>query len=86
MLGSGSGDDADISGSSRDIAVDAQEPDKIFHYVPHHLVLDYARLGWLPHDSLADTPHGRYAILMEWPCLCPIRKPARSPSSTTRAP
>lgn len=54
--------------------MDAQEP-RTYLYVPHHLVLDYARLGWLPHDSLADTPHGRYAVLMEWMCQCPLLRP-----------
>ena len=51
--------------------------DRVFHYVQHHRVLDFARLGWLPHFELLDTHHGQYAITMEWLCDCPITTPAR---------
>lgn len=42
----------------------------IFRYVPHHAVLAYARIGWLIADTLANTPHGQYGVLMRWLCEC----------------
>lgn len=50
---------------------------RTFHYVPHHRVLDFARLGWLPHWELLDTRHGEYAITMEWLCDCPLATPTK---------
>jgi hypothetical protein len=31
---------------------------------------DFLRLGWTPHDSLANTAHEQYAVLVEWLCDC----------------
>ena len=36
---------------------------------------DFLALGWLPHDSLANSAHGEYAVLVEWPCDCPCPFP-----------
>lgn len=33
-------------------------------YVPHDQVDDFIRRGWVVRDRLADTHHGRYAVLM----------------------
>lgn len=49
----------------------------IFRYVPHRLVLDYARLGWDIAATLDDVGHGRYNILMCWRCSCPCVEPKR---------
>jgi hypothetical protein len=43
----------------------------IFRYVPHGKAHTYAMLGWHIADTLADTPHGQYSILMVWLCQCP---------------
>jgi hypothetical protein len=60
---------------------------KTFKYVPHHLVLDYARLGWFPHfDALADCPHGNYSVLMEWLCGCSVPLGKLGTTTTDRFP
>jgi len=48
--------------------------ERTFRIVPHHYVLDYARLGW----DIAEANigyHAEWAVLMEWLCNCPIREP-----------
>ena len=40
--------------------------DKVFHFVRHHEVAAYERLGWQRHESLDDTHHGAWSSLMEW--------------------
>ena len=50
--------------------------ERIFRYVAHHQVLDYARLGWTIADTLAGSPHGEYSILMVWLCDCRCVEPA----------
>jgi hypothetical protein len=49
----------------------------IYRFVPHHLVLDYARLGWNIADTLEQVCHGHYGILMQWLCRCPCLEPPR---------
>lgn len=39
---------------------------KVFHFVRHHEVPAYERIGWRRHDSLDDTHHGVWSSLMEW--------------------
>ena len=39
---------------------------KTFHFVRHHEVPDWERIGWIKHDSLNDTHHGFWSTLMEW--------------------
>ena len=39
---------------------------KIFHFVRNQEVEDWLRVGWIKHDSLADTHHGQWSTLMEW--------------------
>ena len=48
---------------------------RTFRFVVHHRVLDYARLGWIIEDTMEDCHHGRYSILMEWLCDCPLVEP-----------
>jgi hypothetical protein len=36
------------------------------HYVRHHNVEEYLGLGWSISDFLDGTPHGQYAVLMQW--------------------
>jgi hypothetical protein len=43
-----------------------QMTDKIFHFVRHHEVADYERVGWRRHGSLDGTHHGYWSSLMEW--------------------
>jgi hypothetical protein len=45
--------------------------------VIHDRVLDYARLGWTIEDTMEDCLHGRYSILMEWLCDCPVVEPRK---------
>lgn len=42
-------------------------------YVPHGLVADYERLGWLAKP----TPgwHSQYGTVMVWLCACPMCEP-----------
>lgn len=40
--------------------------DKIFHFVRHHEVPAYERIGWTRHPSLDGTHHGEWSALMEW--------------------
>jgi hypothetical protein len=37
---------------------------------------DYLRLGWILRDSLRGTPHGDWAVHLEWICDCPMPLPA----------
>jgi hypothetical protein len=39
---------------------------KIFHYVRHHEVEAYQKLGWVRHESLDATHHSQWSSLMEW--------------------
>lgn len=67
--------------------MDNDQDVKTFKYVKHHQVLDYARLGWLPHfEALADTPHGQYSVFMEWPCSCPMPRPPQSSRYANQSP
>ena len=45
-------------------------------YVIHERVEDHLRCGWM---GLGQMPghHGQWAVLMEWPCQCPVVEPAR---------
>ncbi len=46
---------------------------EIVRYAKHHLVDDYLRLGWVPSGidgGLIGTPHGAYAILIQFICCC----------------
>jgi hypothetical protein len=47
-----------------------------YRFIRHHAVLDHARLGWLIVDTLDDTPHGQWSVLMAWICTCPEVIPA----------
>ncbi len=47
----------------------------IFRYVRHHLVNDYACLGWCIAHDLQDCCHGRYSVLMQWCCTCKCIEP-----------
>jgi hypothetical protein len=49
---------------------------EIYRYVPHDLVLDYFRLGWMWIADLGPI-HGHYSCLMGWPCQCEIVEPVR---------
>ena len=40
--------------------------EKVFHFVRHHEVQAYERLGWQRHGSLDGTHHGCWSSLMEW--------------------
>jgi hypothetical protein len=55
----------------------------IFRYVPHRLVLDYARVGWHLADTFEDVYHGRYAVLMQWLCACSLVMPKDLPPPAT---
>jgi hypothetical protein len=46
-----------------------------YRYVEHHRVHDFALCGWHIADTLNDTPHGQYSILMVWLCDCPCVVP-----------
>lgn len=37
-----------------------------FRYVPHDMVKDYVTKGWEIADTLADTKHGEFSVLMVW--------------------
>ena len=44
-------------------------------FVRHAAVEEHLRQGWCPagiDGGLHGTNHGRYAIIMEWMCKCPI--------------
>ena len=41
-------------------------PDRIYRYVTHDRVNDYAALGWVHEPGLEDTHHAHYAITMRW--------------------
>jgi hypothetical protein len=41
-------------------------PDRIFRYVRHGRINDYAALGWCVVDTLNGTNHGHFAVLMEY--------------------
>lgn len=56
-----------------DVRSNASE--SVFAYVRYEQAADFLRTGWLPHPSLQGTNHGNYAVLMEWPCKCPIPFP-----------
>lgn len=36
-------------------------------YVPHHAVEAHTKQGWVISDCLAETNHGHYSIIMQWP-------------------
>lgn len=40
--------------------------EKIFHFVRHHEVAAYERIGWQRHEALDGTHHGAWSSLMEW--------------------
>ena len=40
--------------------------EKVFHFVRHHEVSAFERVGWIRHNGLDDTHHGRWSELMEW--------------------
>lgn len=52
-----------------------------FRYVPHELVVEYFKLGWM-HVADLGTPHGNYCALLEWPCQCERREPASTHTNT----
>lgn len=37
-----------------------------FHYVTHPNVPGWLARGWIIADTLADTKHGEFAVLMQW--------------------
>lgn len=44
---------------------------RTFQFVRLHRADDYLKCGWIPHDSLSETPHGEYSVLMEYlECDC----------------
>jgi hypothetical protein len=47
----------------------------VLRFVRFGRAVDYLRLGWMVTTSLADCYHGDYAVLMEWPCQCPVVEP-----------
>ena len=56
--------------------LEADQTEKTFLYVRISKAMDYVKCGWLPHESLLDTPHGEYSVLMEWiPCGCQMPRP-----------
>lgn len=45
--------------------------EKTFAFVRLNHAEDYLRCGWIPHDSLQNTSHGEYSVLMEYiDCGC----------------
>ena len=48
----------------------------IHRYVRFYRADDYLRLGWIPLPTLADTPHGQWAVHMAWLCGCDPVEPA----------
>jgi len=46
----------------------------IFHLVLHRHVADFLACGWVVRADLGDY-HGQFAVMMQWLCDCPIRKP-----------
>lgn len=40
--------------------------DGIYHFVRHHEVEAFERLGWQRHDALDGTHHGVWSCLMVW--------------------
>jgi hypothetical protein len=36
------------------------------HFVRHHDVEGFHELGWRISDYLDGTPHGQYAVIMQW--------------------
>ncbi len=36
---------------------------------------DFLLLGWVPTNTLVDTTHGFWSVLMMWMCACPMRLP-----------
>lgn len=54
--------------------------EEILQFVRHEDVESYMQLGWQPSGidgGLVGTPHGQYAIIMVWPCGCPLARPQR---------
>jgi len=59
--------------------------EKIFHFVRHHEVTAYERIGWVRHASLDDTHHGAWSSLMEWKGQGEPVKPFRISHETDHA-
>lgn len=57
----------------------AEKRDRTFAYVRRNQVEDYFRMGWIFIPALEDTHHGRWSVLMEWICDCPIPMQKRNP-------
>ena len=58
--------------------------ERITHHalVPHWVVTDYLRLGWMVMladgvPPLAETIHGAWSVAMGWPCACAPVVPRR---------
>jgi hypothetical protein len=49
----------------------------LHRWVRHHAAEDYLRLGWLPLDTLAGTPHGHWSVHVAWLCACRPVEPKR---------
>jgi len=50
---------------------------RVFRYVRIERINDWERAGWFWRYKDAPMPgsHGRWAVMMEWLCDCPERKP-----------
>jgi hypothetical protein len=49
--------------------------DRIFHNVTWDRLEDWLALGWLPIFDYYRDYHANYAVMCEWLCACPMRKP-----------
>lgn len=48
---------------------------QIFRFVRHAELQSFVDLGWIAHDSLDGTHHGRWSKLIEWTHDEPPREP-----------
>ena len=49
---------------------------RIVAFVPHQLIPEYERKGWMRLAQLGPT-HGKWSELLGWPCDCEVWVPER---------
>ncbi len=57
--------------------------DRIFAYVPHGMIEEHARAGWVHVPALEGCHHGEWSVLMEWKCETEPPNMKRHSSSTS---
>ncbi len=58
----------------------------VLAYVPHSMIIEYMRVGWMVVVGDLGATHREFSVLMGWPCDCELRLPKKqeTPMSLTR--